>query len=305
MATIVETNFFGNFEQAEDPRVMVIPIPYEYTSSYIKGSKNGPQAILNGSKRLEKFDDELWLDTSSIGINTSHFVIPEFVHDKSKQPFFEVEQAVRNAVVNGCMPVIIGGEHSITIGSLKALYDLYPDISILHFGARCNLKQISNENKYSSSCTLKRINELMPEIKMSFVGVRTISFEEAEWLETTNPNVEIYFARDKNKWNIADVLTNLTKNVYISFDFNVLDSGIMPCTSYPEPGGFTFEQTCEIIKNISAFKEIVGMDFVEFAPQGNLQAPEFLAAKLIYKSIGYSFARQLGAFEEESELAVK
>ena len=137
------------------------------------------------------------------------------------------------------------------------------------------------------------------------VGIRSLSSEESNWLETNDPNIEIYFSRDKNRWNVADILTNLSKNVYLSFNFNALDSGIMPSASIPEPGGFSFEQACDIIKNVCAFKEIVGMDFVDLAPIQGFNAPDFTAAKLIYKAIGYSFARELGAFEEEGAQLVK
>ena len=304
MGMIVETNYFGDFEQADNPQVLVIPVPYEYTTPYIKGTKNAPQTILNASKHLDSFDEELWVNISKIGINTSNFVSCEFVNNRSKQPFSEIEQAVRDAVINGSMPIVIGGEHSITYGSIKAIHDLFPDVSILHFGARPYLKNTVMENKFSSQCVFKRINETMPELKITQVGVRSLSNEEADWLETNNPNIEMYFARDKSRWNVADLLTNLSKNVYISFNFNVLDPGIMPASTIPEPAGFSFEQACDIIKNICTFKEIVGMDFVEFSPIPNLNAPDFTAAKLIYKAIGYSFARELGAFEEEASSLV-
>ncbi len=304
MGMIVETNYFGDFEQIDDPKVLVIPTPYEYTTSYVKGTKNGPQAILNASKHLDSFDEELWVNISKIGINTLNFVNCEFVSNKSKQPFFEIEQAVRDAVINGSMPVVIGGEHSITYGSIKAIYDLFPNVSILHFGARPNLKSTILENKFSHECVFKRINETMPELKITQVGIRSLSSEEADWLEADSPSIEIYFSRDKNRWNVADLLTNLSKNVYLSFDFNALDPGVMPSTSIPEPGGFSFEQACDIIKNVCAFKEIVGMDFVGLTPTPNLNAPDFTAAKIIYKAIGYSFARELGAFEEEESSLV-
>ena len=303
---IVETNHFGNFEQADDPKVLIIPAPYEYTTPYLKGTKNAPQAILNASKHLDAFDEELWVDISKVGINTSNFISCEFVNNKSTTPFGEIEQAVRDAVISGSLPVVLGGEHSISYGSIKAIYDLFPDVSILHFGARPYLKNTVMENRFSSQCVFKRINEIMPELKITQVGVRSLSHEETQWLETNDPNIEIYFSRDRNKWNVADILTNLSKNVYLSFNFNALDSGIMPASTIPEPAGFSFEQACDIIKNICAFKEIVGMDFVELSPIQNLAAPDFTAAKLIYKAIGYSFARELGVFEEdESSLLVQ
>ena len=305
MVPIVETNFFGDFEQVEDSKVLIIPTPYEYTTSYGKGTKNGPQGILNASTKLEFFDDELWSNPQTIGINTSNFVNCEFVNNKTKEPFVELEQAVRSAVISGCVPVVLGGEHSITYGSMKAIYDLYPEVSILYFGAQPHLKESSQNNKFSSFCTLRQIYNSMPELKISQVGIRSMSKEEIDWLEKDNANIEIFFAREKNSWTTADILSKLTKNVYISFNFDVLDPGIMPSVGTPEPSGFSFDQVIDILKNICTFKDIVGMDFVELSPISGLHAPDFLAAKLIYKTIGYTFARQLGVFEEsESPLAV-
>lgn len=299
MNMIVETNYFGNFEQADEPRVIIIPTPYEYTASYNKGTKDGPQAIINASAHMEKFDDELWTDISQVKINTSKFIICEFVNNKSKEPFAELEEAVKSTVISGSIPVVIGGEHIISYGSIKAIYDLFPDVSILYLDAKPNLKASHKNNKFNHLCTLRQIYETMPDLKIIHLGIRSISKEESNWLEETNPNIEIFFAKDKEKWNISDILANLTKNVYISFDFCVLDTSIMPACITPEPGGLSFDQTLNIFKNVCTFKEIVGMDFVEFAPTDNLKAPETLAAKLIYKAIGYTFARELGVFDEK------
>ena len=299
MGIIVESSFFGNFKQEEVPKVLIIPTPYEYTASYRKGTKDGPQAILNASIHLEKLDDELWTDVSKIGINTSNFITCEPVNNKSTQPFNELEDVVRNSIISGCLPIVLGGERSISFASIKAVYDLYPDVSILYFDSHSNLKSSHQNNKFNHLCTLRRICELMPDLKIVQLGTRSISEEEAEWLESNNPNVEMFFGRDKSTWKLSEIISNLTKNVYITFNFNALDSGIMPSCITPEPGGLNFDHAIDIIKNVSAFKEIVGMDFVEYAPTTGLQAPDLLAAKLIYKAIGYTFARQLGVFEED------
>lgn len=301
MNIVVETSFFGNFKQADEPKVLIIPAPYEYTTSFNKGTKNGPQAILNASTQLNTFDDELWTDVTKIGINTSNFVNCEFVSNKSRQPFGELEQAVRNSVISGFLPVVLGGEHALSYGSLKAIYELYPDISILYFDSRLDLKDIHSDNKFHSACTLRRLHEAMPDLKIVVVGARSVADEETEWLETNNPGIEIFFSRDKIRWNITDILSSLTKNVFISFDFSVLDSSVMPSCSMPEPGGLNWAETTDIIKNICAFKEILGIDFCSFSPIPGLLAPDFLAAKLIFKSIAYTHARHLGAFEEEKK----
>ncbi|MBI2996365.1 MAG: agmatinase family protein [Candidatus Melainabacteria bacterium] len=300
MSIITETNYFGNFRHIEDPKVLIIPVPYEYTASSNKGTKYGPQGILNASTHLESFDDELWTEIEKIGINTTNFVSCEFVNNKTKQPFVEVEDAVRNAIISGCLPILIGGEHSLSYGAIKAVYDLYPDISVVHFGAHLDLKESLQGNKYTNKCTIKQIYNLMPDLKIVQVGTRLVSLEEKNWLEENNPNIDIFFAKDKNRWTVADLLTNLTKNVYVSFNLNFLDTSIMPSVQRPEPGGLSWNQAIDIMKNICTFKEIVGMDFVEFTPIPDLLAPNILAAKIIYKSIGYTFARQLGVLEEEN-----
>lgn len=304
MSTIIETNYFGNFKQEENPKVLIIPTPYEYTTSYNKGTKNGPQAILNASSHLEHFDEELWTDISKIGINTSSFVNCEFVNNKSKNPFNELEEVVRNTIIGGSAPIVIGGESSISYGSIKAVYDLFPDISILYFSACPNLRESYQNNRFSHLSPLRQIIKAMPDLKIVLLGVSSMSKEEVGWLEADNPNIEIFFAKDKNQWKVSDIISNLTKNVYISFNFNTLDSGIMPSCVIPEPSGLSWDQTTDIIRNICAFKEVLGMDFVELSPISGLHAPDFLASRLIYKTIGYVFARQLGVFEESDSSLV-
>src|SRR3989338_1415153 len=304
MGLIVETAVFGNLEPVSDPKVLIIPAPYEYTTSYIKGTKNGPQAILNASIHLSSFDDELWADLSSVGINTNNFVLCEFVSNKTTQPFNELEQVVKNSVIGGSLPVVIGGENTVSYGSIKALYDLYPDISVLHFGAHSNLRSSFKDNKFNHTCTMRQVLDSMPEIKLVQVGIRNISREEADWLQNENPKVDVYFAKDRRQFTTGEILSSLKKNVYISFDFGVLDPVFMPSVLEPVPGGMSFEQVADILKNVCAFKDIIGMDFVGLTPIHGFYPPDFLAAKLIYKTIGYVFAKELGAQQVQDQSLV-
>ena len=301
---IVETSVFGNYEQCYEPKVLIIPVPYEYTTSFCKGTKNGPQAILNASVHMESFDDELWEEIKKIGINTANFVNQEFVTDKSHEPFKEVESAVRESLIKGCLPVVLGGEHSVSYGSIKAVYDLYPDISVLHLGAHSHLKSSFKNNKFNHKCTLNRVLEAMTDLEIVQVGIRGLSREEASWMEDTNPNIEVFFARDMNRWTVADIISGLNKNVYITFDFTALDIGIMPSVYDPIPGGLGFELALDILKNVCTFKNVLGIDFTGFTPIQNLSAPDSLACRLIYKTIGYCFARELGAFNEGNSALV-
>ncbi len=304
MGIIVETSYFCDLKQVDEPKVLVIPTPYEYTTTYIKGTRNATQAILNASKHIEFFDDELWTDVSKIGINTTNFINSEFVNNDSSQPFSEVEDGVRKAVIGGSLPVVIGGEHSISYGSIKAAYDLYPELSVLHLGSMPNLKSSVQNNNFNRQCVFRQIYETMPDLKVVHLGTRVVSKEEKEWLETTTSNTEIFWGRDKNTWNIAEILSSLTKNVFLSVDFSVLDINYMPTVTNPDPGGLSWEEVTNILKNVCTFKDIVGMDFVEYSPVENLKGTDFLAAKFIYKVIGYAFARALGVFEEEKSSLV-
>lgn len=302
MDLIVETNHFGDLEQVKNPKVLIIPAPYEYTTTCKKGAKNGSQAILNASKWIESFDEEIWADTSLVGINTSDVIKCDFVSDTVKHPFAELEKVVRSTVISGGTPMVLGGENSLTYGSIKAIYDMYPDISILHFDSRPNLKDRFKDNKYSSQSFMREIYSYMPDVKVVQLGIRDISPEEIEWVESNDYNIEMYFAKDKSSWDIGEILSNLTKNVFISFDYSVFDSSLIPANSNPSPGGLLWDETLDILKNVCTSKEIVGADFVELSPSAGLEASNQLAAKLVYKTIAYTYAQELGAFEEDEEL---
>lgn len=299
MSIIVETNSFGNFESSK-PRATIIPVSFECSKKPKKGTRNGAQAILNASLHLSPFDDEVMADISKLGINTYNFIDLSATEAESKEPFRLIEKAVKFSIIDGSIPFLIGGEGAISYAAVKSLYDLYPDISVIHFSSRTKLN-IAAENKFDSRNSMGLLFESMPDVNIVNIGVRSTTEKEIVFAEENN--LDLYYAGDKKNWDLSEILSKLTKNVYISFDCSVLDSSMVPSVSYPEPNGLSFNECLNILKNICAYKEVLGIDFVEFSPIENLVAADITIAKLIYKTIGYTFAEDLGLFDEQEDAA--
>ncbi|MBY0552627.1 MAG: agmatinase [Candidatus Obscuribacterales bacterium] len=290
-------NYFGlsaEYAAAEQSRVAIVPVPYEATTSYGKGTANGPAAILEASQQVELFDDELWVEPYKLGIQTLPPVIIEPQSAEIEQPFKALTDVVSPLVEFNKFPIILGGEHALTYGSVAACIEKYPDLSILQIDAHADLRKSYEDNVYSHACISYHLYNLLPQPNITQVGIRNISKEEADWMEEEQPNINIFWARNQDKWNFSDIIWGLSDNVYLTIDIDGLDSGIMPATGTPEPGGMTWYQLMELIKQLCIRKNVVGADVVEYAPIPGLHAPSFLCAKLLYKMIGYRFALELG-----------
>lgn len=290
-------NYFGlsaEYAATEQSRVAIVPVPYEATTSYGKGTANGPAAILEASQQVELFDDELWVEPYKLGIQTLPPVIIEPQSAEIEQPFKALTDVVSPLVEFNKFPIILGGEHALTYGSVAACIEKYPDLSILQIDAHADLRKSYEDNVYSHACISYHLYNLLPQPNITQVGIRNISKEEADWMEEEQPNINIFWARNQDKWNFSDIIWGLSDNVYLTIDIDGLDSGIMPATGTPEPGGMTWYQLMELIKQLCIRKNVVGADVVEYAPIPGLHAPSFLCAKLLYKMIGYRFALELG-----------
>lgn len=290
-------NFFGlsaEYAAAEQSRVAIVPVPYEATTSYGKGTKQGPDAILEASQQVELFDDELWVEPYQLGIQTCPPVIMEPQTADNEKPFQALTDVVSPLVEFNKFPIIVGGEHALSYGSVKACIEKYPDLSILQIDAHADLRKSYENNTYSHACVAYHLYKLLPQPNITQVGIRNISKEEADWMEEEHPNINIFWARNQDKWNFSDVIWSLSDNVYLTIDVDGLDSGIMPATGTPEPGGMNWYQLMDLIKQLCIRKNVVGADVVEYAPIPGLHAPSFLVAKLLYKMIGYRFALELG-----------
>lgn len=290
-------NFFGlppEFSSTENSQVAIVPVPYEATTSYGKGTQGGPEAIRIASQQVELFDDELWVEPYTVGIQTMPAVVMEPQTADTPEPFQALKDAVLPLVEFNRFPIIVGGEHALTLGAVKACLERYPDLSILQVDAHADLRQSYEGNVYSHACVSYHLYKALPNPRITQVGIRNISRAEVDWLEQESPNIEIFWARKQDKWDYSDIIQTLSDNVYLTIDVDGLDSGIMPSTGTPEPGGMSWYQLMELVKQVCIRKNVVCADVVEFAPIANLHGPDFLVAKLIYKIVGYKFALDLG-----------
>ncbi len=276
-------NKLNSFKKA---KAVVIPVPYGKTVSYKKGTENGPAAILYASDNMELFDEELNKEVHRIGINTDSFL--EVGGLEPEEMVKLVERKVSDIFKKKKLPVLLGGEHSITVGAVRAAKKKYNDLSILYFDAHYDLRNKHEGAKYNHACVARRLVEMVPVVG---VGGRSLSKEEKDFLSGKARNITIINMLDLLKHDdwVNTVKCYLSKNVYISVDLDVFDPSIMPSVGTPEPGGMTWHQFLKAIRNIISNKKIVGFDVVELCPVKGVVRADFIAARLIYKMLGYIF----------------
>jgi len=270
-------NFGGienqNFEKA---KIVVVPIPFEATTSYMKGTKRGPRAIIEASGQIE----EIWGEnfTSKIDKGKLIFTNKEIELDgEPKEAINKLSDFLNEILKKEKIPFILGGEHSITLAGVKATKEKYKDLSVLQFDAHPDLRDEYLGQKFSHACVMRRIREL--GVPIVACGIRSIDCDVAEFIK--REKIKNIF--QASKIPIKKILNSLSKNVYLTFDFDFFDCSIMPSVGTPQPGGFFWPETINFLEKICKRKNIVAADFVEFCPIPGFIAPDFLAAKLIYK----------------------
>ena len=278
-------NFLGipeKFTDFKKSRFVILPIPYEGTSSYMPGTSNGPQAIINASKQVEFYDEELNTETYKKGICTLDELEPDV--SGPEKMVEKIYQAAKDLLDKKRILISLGGEHTISIGLVKAHKEKYNDLSVLQLDAHADLRDSYQNSKYSHACVMRRINKLCDCVG---VGIRSISQEESSFAKSKG--IKLYFAREikDNPGFMNDVLKSLSKNVYLSLDLDFFDTSIMPAVGTPEPGGLGWYETLDFLKKVIENKNVVGLDLVELSPLPGIIASDFLAAKLLYKIIGY------------------
>jgi agmatinase len=282
---------FGNLpaelSNIDTAKAIVIPFPYEATTSYRGGTKDGPAAILNASAQVELYDDELDWSPAEIGIATAAPVMPSRVDYET--PLRQIEQVTAAALDRDLFPIILGGEHALTLGPVRATMAKYPDLAVLQLDAHADLRMEYEETPYSHASAMCRICDL--GVPLVQVGVRNISHEEMVWWREKKPS-KIFWARDycRGRHSIDEVLDALgDRPVYLTIDLDGLDPSIMPGVGTPEPGGLGWYETLDLLRALFERKNVVACDIVELAPIAGQNVSEFAAAKLIYKIIGYKF----------------
>jgi len=270
------------FSIKEDSRVEIIPIPYEATVTYRGGTKNGPRAIIEASHHIELYDEEIDDEPYRMGIYTAP--VMEGLPLKPEIAIKEIYRRITISLSSCRFPVILGGEHSITIGAVKAFVEQYPTLSVLQLDAHADLRNSYESSPYNHACVMRRVKEYCPFLAL---GVRSLSEEEASYIKDKSLKViSAQKVMEDDDWKEV-VLRYLSDEVYLTVDLDVLDPSIMPAVGTPEPGGIGWYEILSILRYLAEDKKIVGMDVVELSPLGENIAPDFLAAKLIYKTIGY------------------
>jgi len=275
---------YSNLQQS---KTVILPVPYDATSEWRSGSRHGPQAIIDASQYLELYDLELDREIYKVGICTMPEVEPLF---RSPQDMINrVYEVTKGLIQKGKFIVLLGGEHSLSLGAVRAFKEALPGLSVLQLDAHADLRDEYLGTKYGQACVMRRIFELCP---ISQVGVRSLSWEEKQFL--TEKKLTPFYMSDlaSNKTSVNEIVDSLTKDIYITIDADVLDPSIMPATGTPEPDGMSWRQIFDIIESVARHKHVVGFDLMEFCPVEGLSSCAFLLAKLAYKLIGCTVTQE-------------
>ena len=268
-------------------KAIVIPFGLEKTVSYGGGTKNGPKEIIKASHQVELYDEELKCEPfKKIGIKT---LKPFKINKKINKAINQIAEINQKILDNKLFPITLGGEHSITPGCIKPFVKKYKKLTLLHFDAHADLRESYAGEKFSHASAIKRCIDHKNVSVVSF-GIRNISAEEIPILKKNKKRINIYWAKDKKRWDLNKFKKQIkNKDVYITFDVDGLDSSIMPATGTPEPGGIFWDEALEIIKIACKNSRIVGADVNELAPIKGFNSYNFLVAKLVYKILSYKF----------------
>ena len=274
-------------KKTTDPKVVVVPFGLEKTVSYGAGTKNGPKEIIKASHQVELFDEELNKEPyKNIGIKT----IKPFPISKKIESALDQLSKINEKIINeNKFPLVFGGEHSITPGSIKPLVKKYKEITLLHFDAHADLRDSYQGEKFSHASAIKRCLDFK-NVKVVSFGIRNLSQSEMNFYNKNKNRIEIFWGKDKKDWDLNNLEKIFSKkNVYITFDVDGFDASIMPATGTPEPGGLLWEDVLPIIKKVCQISNVVGADINELAPIKNFDSYNFLVAKLAYKILSYTF----------------
>jgi agmatinase len=275
---------FGGSEvvyEYDESRIIILPVPYDETSTWMKGADNGPSAILEASVNLEFYDIETDSEAHTHGI----FTLPEVSEKSSPGAMVEaVRSTCRRLYDQAKFPVVIGGNHSVSIGAIMAAVEKHQNITILQIDAHADLRQAYEGTPLNHACVMARAREIAPIVQ---IGIRSISAGELPFADRERIFCSHELWDDKSLYDKA--LDLLTENVYITIDLDGFDPGIMPSTGTPEPGGPPYREILGFLKKVILNRNVVGFDVVELCPSPHTKAPDFMAARLIYQLLSYRF----------------
>jgi agmatinase len=274
-------------------KIVIIPVPYDGTSTWQKGADKGPQAFLDASENMELYDIETESEVYKEGI----FLADAITENSSPEAMVEeVHQITKKYINRNKFVTAFGGEHSISIGTIRAFNERFDNLTVLHIDAHADLRKEYKGSKCNHACAVYEANQ---NTNLVQVGIRSMDISE----KRTMNRDKVFFAQDmavSADW-MEDVVDQLTKNVFITFDLDALDPSIMPSTGTPEPGGLLYYETLEFLKLVFDQKNVVGFDMVELCPNKNEKSSDFLAAKLFYKMLSYKFASKDQSYDNAND----
>lgn len=274
----------GRHNQYENAQVLLQSIPYDGTSTWGKGADKGFKAFLNAAEHMEIYDIETDSEVYKKGVH----IIDPVLEDSSPEAVFQtVYENTKELLKTDKFLTFFGGEHSISIGIIKAFYEAHPNITILQLDAHTDLRPEYHGSPYNHACAVYGASKNTNLIQ---VGIRSMDRSELPHLNRD----KCYFAEEmfgSTAW-MEDSLSKITDNVYITLDLDVFDPSIMPSTGTPEPGGMQWNTMIQYLRKVFNQKNVLGFDIVELAPIDGLNGPDFLAAKLYYKMLSYKFANK-------------
>jgi agmatinase len=265
-----------------ESRIIIVPVPYDGTSTWMKGADKGPDAILEASVNLEFYDVETSTEAHLAGINT---IAPVLEKESPLQLVNAVYDRILTLLSEKKFPVIIGGNHTVSIGAIRAFSEYFDNLTVLQLDAHSDLRQVYEGSEFNHACAMARAREFSPIVQ---VGIRSMSVEELPFAENDRIfySHELYY--DKSLYKKA--IDKLTENVYITIDLDVFDPSIMPSTGTPEPGGPAYFELLHFMRDVIENRNVVGFDVVELCPSATNKSPDFIAAKIIYQLLSYKFA---------------
>jgi len=275
-------NFGGlapEYSDYKTAKFVVLPVPYDRTSTWGRGAENGPDAILEASANMELYDIETGLEVYKQGIYTADPVISD---DPPEILFETIKEKAEGYLKDNKILVTIGGNHSVSIGSCKAYCDKFENVSVLQIDAHSDMRESYQGNKFSHACAMARMKEWAKPV---MVGIRSMDSSELENVKGRDIFYASYIRKNPD-W-INEAVNCLTENVYLTIDLDGLDPSIMPATGTPEPGGLYWYETLDLIEKTAREKNIIGFDVVELCPNLSSNPANFLTAKLIYKIMSF------------------
>jgi len=272
------------YSKLETAKIVLIPVPYDGTSTWVKGSDKGPDAFLDASANMELYD----IETDSEVYKKGVFLANPVKEKKSPEKMVDaVYKTALEYLEMGKFVTLFGGEHSVSIGSIRAFREKFENLTVLQFDAHADLRKEYEESRCNHACA---VHEAQFTTNLVQIGIRSMDVEEKQYMKKEN----CFFSHQIHanpKW-MEEALSKITENVFITIDLDAFDSSLMPSTGTPEPGGLNWFHVVDFIRLVSQHKNIVGFDIMELCPNKNNRGPDFLAAKLYYKILSYIFSKE-------------